>query len=307
MGKENKLLAQHGERIRESLGNRKGEALELVGQDPQGPKFSGRSRAKGASEIEIDMILAEEQYRKEFDPKKLNRLAESLKNAGQIQPIVVRWDQAKKKYVVIAGERRYRAAKLAGFNKLRCDVRGEDLSAEAIAEIQLAENCAREDLNPIERAQAFQDMITTFGCTAKSLAERVGVDATTVSRHLRFLDLPKDIRDDVASGKVSISVAREAVRLNDEPDAQRKLIDRVLNEGITREQAADEVSALVEGGTPRRRVHRRTYAADRQFTLRGGARLRLTSRLPFETEQLIEDLKYLVTKLEREQGRERRG
>lgn len=306
MSKENKLLAQHGGRMRESLGERQGDTLELVKQDQVDPKYSGRSRAKGASEIDISMIVAEDQYRKQFDSEKLERLAESLKKAGQIQPIVVRWDESKQKYVVIAGERRFRAAKLAGFKRLRCDVRLEELSAEAIAEIQLAENCAREDLNPIERAQAFQDMINTFGCTALDLAKRVGVDATTVTRHLRFLELPSDIQDGVASAEIPVSVARQAVRLDDEA-SQRQLVKRVVEDGLTRDEAAQEVASLLDQTKPRQRVHRRAYAADRQFTMQSGARLRVTSRLPLDQDRLIADLRHLLSKLERGQGSGGRG
>ena len=307
MGKENRLLAQHGERIRESLGSRQGDPLELVGEKRSGAQFTGRKRAKGASEIDIGMIVAEEQYRKTFDHEKLERLAQSLKSAGQIQPIVVRWDAAKEKYVVVAGERRFRAAKLAGFERIRCDLRDENLSDEALAEIQLAENCAREDLNPIERAKAFRDMVHTFGCTAKDLAARVGLDPTTVSRHLRLLELPEDLQRDVASGKLPVSVAREAVRLGDDPAAQRELVRKVLDGAIDRDEAAEEVAALVGHGSPRRRSARRSYATDRQFTLHGGGRLRLTSRLPIDGAQLLEDLRRLLVKLEREQGRGQRG
>lgn len=304
MSKENRLLAQHGERIRESLGSRQGDPLELVSEQRSGAKFSGRKRAKGASEIDIAMIVAEDQYRKTFDREKLERLAQSLKSAGQIQPIVVRWDAGKEKYVVIAGERRFRAAKLAGFERIRCDLRDESLSAEALAEIQLAENCAREDLNPIERAEAFHDMVQTFGCTAKDLAKRVGVDPTTVTRHLRLLDLPVDLQRDVATGKLPMSVAREAVRLDGDPEAQRELVRKVTDGAISRDEAVAEVAALVGKDSPRTR---RAYATDRQFTLHSGGRLRLTSRLPVDESQLIEDLKRLLTKLEREQGRGQRG
>ena len=149
MSKVNKLKAKFGSQIRESIaGGERG--LTPVAEHPsRNLKYEGTKRAYGFRNIKIELIEADKQHREEFNQDELQSLAESMKSTGLIAPLVVRWDQARKKYVLIAGERRYRAAKLCGWTEVKCDVKPDGISKGEVAEIQLAENHARKNLNPI--------------------------------------------------------------------------------------------------------------------------------------------------------------
>lgn len=289
MSKSNKLLAQFGEQINESLGQRDGGSLGLVDAPSTDRRFEGRRMARDTADIDIGLVVTDTQYRQHFDEAKLRELADSLQSSGQIQPIVVRWDGTRERYVVIAGERRLRAARLAGFKRIRCDVRDETLADEKVAEIQLAENCAREDLNPIERAQAFSDLTQRFGCTARDLAKRVGVNETTVTRHLKLLLLPDDVQVRVASGEVSYRIAREAARAPDD-ESRRLAVDAAMKD------RGGESAAHTSTQASRSRA--RTGGTDRRVTVRSGTRFRITSPHALSPEELVDDVRSLLQRLE---------
>jgi len=251
MSKTNTILQKRGARIEESLGKRTRTQPKLVEvASDQDRQYEGRSRAKDTAEIELDRIIADDQHREHFDESDIVSLADSLRSTGLLQPIIVRWDGPRSLYIVIAGERRYRAAQLAGFETVTCVVKQDTTPAE-IAEMQLAENFARKDLNPIELANAFQDVIQKCECTARDLAKKLGVNETTVTRHLRLLRLPPDIQAQVASGDVPVAVAREIARLDDE-QTQRDLLDRAVNEALSSSAVADAASAAVRPASKQR-------------------------------------------------------
>ena len=122
------------------------------------------AKSKDAVEIPLDKIVPDpDQPREEFDPEALERLAESLKTRGQLQPIRVRWDEAQGKYVIICGERRWRAARMAGLATMSCVVSEGPIDAGELLALQLIENCLREDLRPIEQARAFKSLMDRNG------------------------------------------------------------------------------------------------------------------------------------------------
>lgn len=236
MSKVEKMRAKYGARISEALGAGSEATPTVVDHPARNKRYESTRKARGYFEIALTEIIADPQHRETFDREELEKLADSLNADGLIAPIVVRWDQRRGKYVIIAGERRFRAAKLCGWKNITCDVKKDDISVGEIAEIQLAENHARKNLNPIELASAFQDVIEKNGYTVRDLAKRVGVNETTVTRYVRMLGLPEDVRKRIADGSIPVGVAREAARLKGEAK-QRAFLKKSLEEGLTATQA----------------------------------------------------------------------
>ena len=232
MSKVNKLKEKFGSQIRESVAGGTGSPNSVIEHPSRNLKYEGSKRAFGFRNIELNLIEADKQHREEFNKEELQSLAESMKSTGLIAPLVVRWDQARKKYILIAGERRFRAAKICGWSEVKCDVKPDEITKGEVAEIQLAENHSRKNLNPIELAKAFSDVIAKNGYTARDLAKRLGINETTVSRYLRMLVLPDDIQAEISRKKISIAIAREAARLKTEPE-QRRFIKEALSKNAS--------------------------------------------------------------------------
>jgi ParB family chromosome partitioning protein len=163
------------------------------------------------------------QPRKDFDDDALRDLADSLKQSGLLQPVVVR--RLGEGYQLIVGERRWRAAKLAGIERVPAIVR-EATDSESL-ELALVENLLREDLNPIEEAEAYQRLLAEFGWTQEELAQRVGRDRSTVANCLRLLKLPEPIQTDLRAGRLTMGHARALLALISETE-QLALRERIL-------------------------------------------------------------------------------
>ena len=188
----------------------------------------GRKRIFNALRIQLDQIVSRPQVREEFEEGALQELADSLKSKGLQQPIRVWRDEAEGKYVVLMGERRFRAAKIAGFDAIDAMIHEQPLTEAEITELQLIENLIREDLNPVEEAKAFQKIMDDrkaagCPCTAKDIAKEISVSETKVQRSVRLLKLPEDILVDVAEGTIPPSVIRQMWRLKT-GDEQRQLV-----------------------------------------------------------------------------------
>ena len=159
----------------------------------------------GIVRLPVERILRDPtQPRKTFDEAKLRELAESIKTQGLIQPILVRRDGVE--YRLIAGERRWRAAQLAGLHEVPAVVR--DVTAAEAFELALVENLQRTDLNPLEEAEGYRRLIQEFGLTQDQVGERVGRDRTSVANALRLLQLPETVKDLLASGALGMGHAR---------------------------------------------------------------------------------------------------
>jgi len=172
----------------------------------------GRSRMKNAAQLDIECIEVDSQHREQFDEASIERLANSLRDHGQLQPIRVRWDEQREGYVLIAGERRLRAMKLADFQKVDCVIAEGELSEQDILTQQIIENCQREDLKPIERARAFRDLMEQNGWDGQQLAQQLHVSNATVSNALKLLALDKDTQDRVEQGQLTIKAAVATTR-----------------------------------------------------------------------------------------------
>jgi ParB family chromosome partitioning protein len=190
-------------------------------------------KALGIFEIELDRIVPNEyQPRKVFDDDKLKELAASIREQGVIQPIIVHRIGAN--YGLIAGERRWRAARLAGLKTVPALVR--EATKRELIEQALIENIQREDLNPLEAAEAFKRLQDEFKLTQEDLAKRVGKERSTVTNFLRILGLPKEIKQHLASGALSLGHAKAVLSLERHRD-QLQLANLVVGKGLSVREA----------------------------------------------------------------------
>ena len=168
------------------------------------------SESESLVDVAIDQIeVNPNQPRKVFDFTALDELASSIKTSGVIQPIIVR--KVGGSYQLIAGERRWRAARQAGLDRIPALVR--DATDAQSLELALVENLLREDLNPIEAAQAYQKLLADFDWTQEELAQRIGKDRTSIANCLRLLRLPEEIQADLRNGRLTMGHARALLAL----------------------------------------------------------------------------------------------
>ncbi len=186
------------------------------------------------------------QPRTHFDDASLESLAESIRTHGIVQPLVVR--RRENNYELIAGERRWRAAKLAGLSRVPVVVK--DVPDESLLEIALIENIQREDLNPIEEAQAYKKLIETVGLTQEALASRVGRDRSYITNYLRLLKLPEDLQQLVKEGRLSTGHARTLLALS-HPDQQRRLARQIIDGGLSVRATEQLVQRATQEKSPR--------------------------------------------------------
>ncbi len=189
--------------------------------------------------------------RQRFDEQKLNELAESIKNQGLVQPLVVRQRSSQEGggFWLIAGERRWRAAQRAGLKSVPVVVK--EVQAKEAYELTLVENLQREDLNPIEEAEAYQRLSSEFGYTQEQLALRVGKDRATVANALRLLKLPQKVRNLVASDELQMGHARALLGLDDNPAIERAAA-RVVQKQLSVRQTEDLVRRERGDGKPKK-------------------------------------------------------
>jgi ParB family chromosome partitioning protein len=195
------------------------------------------------TEVDVDAIVpGPMQPRTHFDEGSLEGLADSIRSHGIVQPLLVR--RQGERYELIAGERRWRAARLAGLTKVPVVVR--DVPDKDLLEIALIENIQRENLNAIEEAQAYRRLIETVGLTQEELAARVGRDRSYITNYLRLLKLPEDLQKLVIEGRLSTGHARTILGLS-HVDLQRKVARQVIDGGLSVRATEHLVRKAVEG------------------------------------------------------------
>lgn len=215
-----------------------------------------REAPTSALDIPIDDISPNPyQPRREFDEASLADLAQSITRQGILQPLVVSPGNAQtdeKPYILIAGERRLRAARLAGLSAVPCVVRSA--TPEQMLEWALVENIQRSDLNPVERAEAYRDYMDRFGLTHAQVGERLGQPRTTVVNYLRVLDLGDDVQRMLRSGNLSFGHAKVLAGLVGDPGRQLSLARRVVSGYLSVRQLEALVGQGSSAETPAERV-----------------------------------------------------
>lgn len=196
-----------------------------------------------------------EQPRKEFNESALSELSKSIEKNGVIQPILVR-PKAGGAYQIVAGERRWRASRMAGLTEIPVVIR--EMSDEEAAVFALIENLQREDLNPVEEAEGIRSLIEEFGMTQEEAADRVGKSRTAVTNTLRLLKLPENILSMVAKGKITAGHARALISLEDE-GKMLKIANAVIDNNLTVREVEKTVKTAIAGESakPQKREKKR--------------------------------------------------
>jgi ParB family chromosome partitioning protein len=228
------------------------------------------------TELDIDLLKPNpQQPRQQMDEPSLDALAQSIRSHGVIQPILVR--RTHDGYEIVAGERRWRAAQRAGL--LKVPVVFRDVPNDKLLEVALIENIQRENLNPIEEAQAYRRLTDELRLSQEAIASAVGKDRATISNYMRLLRLPAEIHQDLASGALTMGHARALAGLTDDR-AQRRVAREIVSRGLS----VRETEGLVrrEGAPPLapapRRVEPNTRAAEERLKLALGTRVRIVRK-----------------------------
>lgn len=201
---------------------------------------------EGVQQVDIRRIDTNAgQPRKDFDQEKLQELADSIRQHGVVQPILLR--QNGERYVIVAGERRFRAARLAGLEKVPAIVK--DLDEAQVMEVALIENLQREDLNPIEEAAAIRFLMQQHDLTQEEVSKRLSKSRPAIANSLRLLTLPEPVQAFLRNGKLQAGHARALAGLQD-PEAQAVLADKIVGEGLS--VRAAESLAREQGQKPPR-------------------------------------------------------
>lgn len=217
------------------LGSLMGEAQSETGFTPSETKMS----------IE-DIVPNPNQPRTHFNESQLEELSESIRENGILQPLLVRKNGSK--YEIIAGERRYQASKIAGLTELPVIVR--DVDDQKMLELALIENLQRSDLNPIEEAKGYKQLIKTSGMTQEALAKAVSKSRSAITNSLRLLDLPEQVQDLMYEGKLTAGHARAILAVPFE-DARIRLAEKVVAEGLSVRATENLAPLFSVGETPR--------------------------------------------------------
>lgn len=199
------------------------------------------------SEIELTKIQPNpDQPRSMFEEESLEELATSIRSLGVIQPITLK-EIGTDRYMIISGERRYRASLKAGLDRIPAYIR--TAADENVVEMALIENIQREDLNSIEISLAYQKLIDNYGLTQEKLSERVGKKRATIANYLRLLKLPAEIQVGLKDKKIDMGHARALIPVED-PEVQLALYEQILVEGLSVRNVEEMVRSVAEGVMP---------------------------------------------------------
>jgi ParB family chromosome partitioning protein len=206
------------------------------------PEEFGIIKEERYAELDVELLKPNPlQPRMKFDNQAIDELAQSIRETGIVQPVLVVPDDGY--YKIIVGERRWRAALKAGLKKIPVMIR--NMAPDKQLEISLIENIHREDLNPIEIALAYQRMSSEWNYTQQDIAEKVGKDRTSVTNYLRLLKLPEEIRDSLVEENLSMGHARALLAL-EEPEAQLAAFRQIIDKGLSVRNAEKLVNRMKE-------------------------------------------------------------
>lgn len=228
----------HGENTKRQLGSVE-RGARTSGVTPL--QLKGVKKDTSTRWVPLERIITKKQIREEFDEEELNELAASLREHGQQQACLVFWSEEDEAFVIVAGERRFRAAQLAGKETLKCSLMEHEPSDQEHLELQLVENVQRSDLSAIEEAKAYQRFIDEFGYTQGEIAKRTGKNQSSISRSLKLMKLPEEIREELARTKAARTLAEKLVRLKS-VEEQRDMLDRHQRGELTVRDAQEETA-----------------------------------------------------------------
>ena len=204
-------------------------------------RLSDSEDASGVLEVAVDQIVPNpHQPRQWMDQDKLRELADSINEHGLIQPLIV--TQVGDSYQLIAGERRWRASQLAGLSHVPVIVK--ESSPQQMLELAIVENIQRADLNPLEEADAYAQLMNEFGLTQEAVAERLGKSRTAVANTVRLLNLPEVAKEALAEGKISEGHARSLLSLKKERD-QLQALDKIISQSLNVRQTESLVRQML--------------------------------------------------------------
>ncbi len=241
-------MAEKKKPAKKAMGRGLGAFFDDIQENPVAEKTAKTVKAVAESEekngVKVlklrDIEPNPDQPRKHFEKEKLEALAESIKEHGLIQPIVVK-PSGNGMYIIVAGERRWRASKLAGLKEVPC-VEG-DYTEKQVMELALVENLQREDLNPIEEAEGYRKLMDTFGLTQEDVSVRVGKSRSAVANALRLNGLSDEIKKMVISGDISQGHARALLGLDKESD-RLAVAEKIISDGLNVRQVEKIVAAM---------------------------------------------------------------
>jgi ParB family chromosome partitioning protein len=236
-------------------------------------QITEEGRASGIREVSVDRILPNEhQPRRTFDEAALSELADSIRENGLLQPPVVR-KADDGTYRLIAGERRWRASRSAGLEKIPVIVR--EAAGPEILELALIENIQREDLNPVETAEAFQRLIKDFHLTQEELSRKVGKDRATVANYVRILGLVPEVKGWIADGLLSLGHGKALMALSDEPRRQIQVAREVITRGLNVRETEALVRRKPKQVSPVKKKDAQISHLEDRMTRHLGAKVRL--------------------------------
>ncbi len=270
---------------------------EVIDFDNFEKKIVNETKEGDIVEIPLDEIRSNPyQPRKEFDEKSLQEFADSIKEHGVIQPIIVK--KSIKGYELIAGERRTRASKIAGKKTIPAIVR--ELTDQEMMEIALIENIQREDLNPIEEATAFQRIIDTTNMTQEEVAKRFGKSRSYITNLLGLLNLPKKVKTQVQEGKLTMGHARVLSKLSNE-DQIEEISDRIISKGLSVRET-EKITSNEEVPKKKQQKRETTYSAKHSIyegimREKIGTQVKISSKkieIPFDSDKDLERILEII-------------
>jgi ParB family chromosome partitioning protein len=290
------VLEKVGSHLDESMGIRQSNDTTRIKLSPAvSPKDIGRRPLKSFGRVDIEMVAPDPtQPRCEFSDEAIQHLAESINSKGQLHPIRVQWSEPRQKWLIVSGERRWRATKSAGLSTIDCYFQTGEASPSEILEQQLVENLLREDLKPMDQAYAFSQLMELNGWNGKQTAEALNISASKVSRSLALLDLPKDVQQRVIDGELAARSAYEVSKLPNDT-AQRKLAEKTTAEKLTHAQTKAAVTQRKGKPQAKQRGFKQTFFADEGLKITVTASKKVTyDEVELALSQALDEVRHYI-------------
>lgn len=260
--------------------------------EQQEQKQQEQEDKKGITTISISLVEPNKgQPRKDFDREKIQELADSIKENGLLQPILVT-PLENGGYRIVAGERRWRAARLAGLKEVPVYVR--DLSEKQVMQLALIENIQRQDLTPIEEAKAYKQLMDKYFMTQQELAKAVGKSRSAIANAVRLLELAEPVQKYLDRGELSVGHAKVLAGLSDE-QLQVQAADLALSDGLSVRELENEVKKLVQSGDKGTQARKKTvslkhedpFLREYEVTVNGSSSIKTKAKLTGKGEKVV--------------------